>query len=160
MPVPQGMLDYLVNGIASTPVVFEALLGDWTEDDPRWDARPDPDRFTLREMIAHVADWDDVFDRRFERIVLEDSPFLESIDEGTLCTERAYGSQSPVANLARHQAGRARLVRRLRDLPIEAWVRTAHREFVGDIDALQLATMVLGHDMYHLRQASEYLALG
>ncbi|MBS1715859.1 MAG: DinB family protein [Armatimonadetes bacterium] len=155
-PAP-GMLDYLVNGIAATPVVFTGLLGGLDRLDPRWDARPDPSRFTLREMIAHVADWDDVFLRRFERILEEDGPLLESIDEAVLCSERGYSGQDPVANLERHRTGRGRLVQALRDFPADAWGRTAHREFIGDVDAVHLASIVLGHDMYHLRQSAEFL---
>lgn len=46
---------YLVGALDGAPDVFESLLAGLT--DAEIDRRPDPDRFTLREMMAHLADW-------------------------------------------------------------------------------------------------------
>lgn len=148
MTTPDGLKAYLLNGMAGTPVLMAALAKTVRD----WDARPDPDRFTLREMIAHVADWDLIFSERLNRLVNEETPFLPSVDEGILCAERNYANQDPHVNLTRLVESRAKLVAQFEALPSEAWNRTAHREFVGDINVGQLAAMILGHDAYHLRQ--------
>jgi DinB superfamily len=157
MPVPEGVLHYLIGGIEGTPHVLSSLLSDLGPDDSRWDARPDPDRFTLREMVAHLADWDTVFFGRVERLRDEEDPMLKSVDEGALCETNDYASQLPLANLARLTVTRPKLASLLHSLSPEDWDKCGHREFVGDVDMLQLAVMILGHDAYHLRQAAEYV---
>lgn len=159
MKTPESVRKYLVDGIAGTPAVLTALLAKIAPGDDLWDARPDPERFTLREAVAHLADWDDIFIRRVERIRDEDHPFLESVDEGRLCEERNYAAQDGPANLKRLKESHPGLASLLRSLPDEAWERTAHREFVGDVTMAQLAAMILGHDAYHLRQAADYVAM-
>lgn len=157
MPAPVGVRNYLLNGIESTPLTLRALLGGLSADSPLWDARPDPARFTLREMLAHVADWDPVFLGRLERMRDEDNPLLPDIDEGALCQERRYGAQDPLHNLDRLTTSRPGLVQAFRALSDDQWERPGHKSNLGDITVFQLAVTVLGHDSYHLRQAAEFV---
>lgn len=152
MPLSEVTIKYVVDGVAATPRVLFALLS----GSPDFDRRTDPERFTLREMIAHVADWDAIFAERIERARDEDNPFLPSVDEGQLAVERGYSSQDPATNLARFSESRAKLVALLQSLQPADWDRVAHREFVGDVTMFQLAAIILGHDAYHLRQAAEF----
>ncbi len=151
--ITRPLLDYIVNGLEAGPAVQAALL----QGSVDWDRRPDPDRFTLREMIAHLADWEDIWAARVHRFLTEEHPMLESIDEGLIATERAYSTQDPLANLARYGKGREALVAQLRALPIEAWSRTGHRQFVGDLTLFELAALIAGHDSYHMKQTVGFL---
>ncbi len=158
MQMPEAARKYVVDGIAATPVILSSLLHGMGNVDSAWDHRPDPDRFTLREVMAHLADWDDVFAQRIIRMRDDEHPFLESVDEGQLCLDRHYATQDPLANVERLKASRPGVVALLRALPESAWERTGHREFVGDVTLSQLAAMILGHDTYHLRQVAEFSA--
>ena len=51
---------YLLLDLESAPDVLARLLADMS-DPAVYDRTPDPDRFTLREMVAHLADWEAVF---------------------------------------------------------------------------------------------------
>lgn len=146
------LLDYILNGLEAAPVVQARILSGSVD----WDKRPDPSRFTLREMIAHLADWDEIWAMRVDRFLNEDHPMLESIDEGVIAEERGYASQDPLANLELYRSRRAALVAKLRALPLESWSRTGHREFVGDMNLFEMAALITGHDGYHLKQAIEF----
>src|SRR5205823_12464234 len=98
---------------------------------PVWDFRPDPDRFTLREMVAHLADWEPIFMERFQRTRSETEPRLPDYDEGKIAIERDYAHSDPIANLARFRAGRASLVTFLQSLDDADWERTGDREPYG-----------------------------
>lgn len=150
--VSEAVRTYLLHALEATPHAIKRLL----EDVPDWDARPEPDRFTLREMAAHLADWEPIWMERITRIATEENPFLPSVDEGQLCAERDYSALHPMDSLARYQAGRDHLVEAIRKLPESAWNRPAHREFVGDVDFLQQVAMITGHDGYHLKQTLEF----
>lgn len=154
MPIPAPALKYLIDGIEGTPGLFKALLAKPGID---WDARPDAARFTLREMVAHVADWDPIWIERVTRARDEENPQLPSVDEGMICESKSYATQDPTANLQRLSDTRPLLVGLLRSLPPESWDRPLHREFVGDLTLQQLAMMILGHDSYHLRQAADFV---
>jgi hypothetical protein len=150
--VPEPVRTYLLHDLAATPSILVSLL----ETEADWDARPFPDRFSLREALAHLADWESIWQERITRICSEDNPFLPSVDEGKLAAERDYSSRSPQASIAAFIEGRNKVLKALRALPDEAWRRRGHREFVGDIDLFQLVVMISGHDGYHLRQVCEY----
>ena len=68
--------NYLLAGLAATPDILDALLKDAADDSPLWDARPDLERFTIREALAHLADWEPIWQARIIRIRDEDSPEL------------------------------------------------------------------------------------
>ena len=72
---------YLLLDLESAPDVLARLLAD-TSEPAVYDRRPDPDRFTLREMVAHLADWEAVFLDRLSKTRDEENATLQGLDEG------------------------------------------------------------------------------
>ena len=155
--LPPTALYYLLAGLEGTPDVLETLLYDLKPDDARWDARPDPERFTLREIVAHLADWNPIFLNRIEQIRDEDKPFLADIDEGAIAVQNDYAHSAPHASLARFRADRATMLTTLRALPTDAWERVGHRDTIGFLTLENMATFILAHDSYHTRQTAQWL---
>ena len=155
-PAPARL--YLLKALAGTPSVFEKLLSDLGPDDPKWDTKPDPERFSLREVIAHLADWEPIWLGRVNRIRTESNPFLPSIDEGELATLNDYLHQDPIENLRCYRSGRAELVTTLAQLSDEDWNKQCDREFVGILSMQMFASLILSHDGYHTAQVVEWLA--
>lgn len=157
MPYPVPAQTYLLKALSGTPFVLEKLLSGIDASDPIWDRRPEPDRFTLREILAHLADWEPIWKMRFERMRDEESPFLESIDEGQLVIDHDYAHQDPIANIARYKEGRVQLVDLLSTLDEPTWDKTGDREFVGLLTVQMLAGLIQSHDGYHLIQVVKWL---
>lgn len=61
------MHDRIHSALTGTPDVLDALLGPLTAGDPRKDLRPHPERFTLREIASHLADYDAIYLERLTR---------------------------------------------------------------------------------------------
>lgn len=154
--LPPKVLHYLLEGLAATPVVIDRMLQEATEAD--YDRRPDPERFTLREVMGHLADWEGVWMERATRIVHEEHPHLRGYDEGQWAIDHNYGRMDVREQQARFRDGRARLVTLLRDLSPDQWQRTAGHDEWGEITMAGMATLILGHDGYHTRQVAEWLA--
>ncbi len=154
MPLPIAARDYLLKALSGTPYVLEALLKE--VDDSVWDKRPDPERFTLREVLAHLADWEPIWLERVTRIANDDRPFLPSVDESALAVENDYAASSPAESIQRYREGRSALIAYLSTLPDEAWDRTCDREFVGILNLQQQAFFALAHDGYHMKQVAEW----
>jgi uncharacterized damage-inducible protein DinB len=153
--LPEKALHYLKEGLAATPVVIDRLLREAAPE--QYDLRPDPERFTLREVMGHLADWEGVWMERAQRILTEENPDLPGYDEGAWAIEHGYARMDVAEQQARFREGRAKLLALLDPLSAEEWTRTAQHSEWGEITLVGLATLVLGHDGYHTRQIAEWI---
>jgi uncharacterized damage-inducible protein DinB len=131
------------------------MIGPVTTD--IWDRRVDPERFTLREILAHLADWESVWMERLERMHAEQEPILPDIDEGKLTKQNDYPNADVSNSLQRFRQGRTNLLQALERLEPSEWSRTAYHETRGSLNVQDLAMIILGHDGYHLRQVAEWI---
>ncbi len=159
MAIPTYARPYIICGIELADPLFQELLSKVPSDDPFWDFRPNPDRFTLREAIAHVADWNEIFQERIEATRDQDHPTLPDKDEREIAIERDYAHSDPQAALARLSATRKSLVEVVKALTPGDWDRTAHKENLGDLSIEQQIALIGGHDAYHIKQVLEYRQL-
>ena len=70
---------YLFFALESAPTLLTGALAGLTEAEA--DLRPEPARFTIREVLAHLAEWDPVFSERLTRMQREENPILLGYDE-------------------------------------------------------------------------------
>jgi uncharacterized damage-inducible protein DinB len=158
-PAASTVRGYVLVGLAATPGAIAALLSGATEAE--LDLRPDPDRFTLREVVAHLADWDPIWLERAQRIVAEDDPSLPGYDEGQFAIDNDYAHSDAHEQMRRFISGREAFLHFLKSLQPDAWERTGRRDDgIGTLTLFQLAAQVLGHDGYHVRQVVEFRGLG
>lgn len=148
---------YLLDGLRASPGVLEHLMSDI--DPFIWDGRPVPDRFTLREIFAHVADWDGIWRQRLEIMLDRDTgnAGIPDHDPGHRARERDYASADPVTSLQKFQAQRAAFVDRLHNMASDDWQRVGQHEVRGRFTVADLAVTALGHDHYHLAQVTEWI---
>ena len=122
------------------------------------DQNQGPDYFTLREVLAHLADWEPIWLERIQRIVQEDIPVLPNIDEGEMAELNGYATTPVEVSLEKFATGRAALTAYLASLPNDAFERSGIRPEVGTITVKDIATLVLAHDTYHIAQLAQYTA--
>ena len=146
---------YMMHGLAGVPAVIESLLDGATEAD--FDRRPDPERFTIREVMGHLADWEGVWLERAKRMAQEDNPHLQGYDEGQWAIDNDYAHMDVAEQVARFRSGREAMVSFLKSLPPEAWGRTCTHDEWGSSSIEAMAVLVLGHDGYHTSQIAEWL---
>jgi uncharacterized damage-inducible protein DinB len=155
--MPAVVRTYLAAALSGTPDVAERMLKDLCADDPRWDYRPDPDRFTLREAVAHLADWEPIHLERIVRLQSEVNPILPDVDEGKLAIEHDYAHSDPHGSLEWLRGGRQKIIQQLALLDPEDWTRPGVRESVGPVTIEILVAFILAHDGYHTRQIAHWL---
>ncbi len=154
--LPERIYSYLLIDLESAPAVLSRLVAGVTD----WDRRPDPDRFTLREMVAHLADWDGVFLGRLMQTRDTENATLQGLDEGQVAVDNDYTHADPPECLARYAAGRRKTVAFLRGLSPGQWGRSAAHTEVGRISMEAQAVLIAVHDGYHRQQALGHVALG
>lgn len=157
--MPAAVHKYLIAALSGLPDVAERLLAGLHTDDPRWDFRPDPARFTLREVVAHLADWEPIHRERIRRMLEEDNPLLPDVDEQKTAIDNDYAHSDPHGSLEWIRGGRQKVVQLLETLGAEEWERPGFRDPVGPVTIEVLATFIAAHDGYHLRQIAQWLTL-
>ncbi|MBV9868505.1 MAG: DinB family protein [Abitibacteriaceae bacterium] len=145
---------YLFTALEAAPDLFDHLLKGLTEAEA--DRRPDPERFTIREIMAHLADWDAVFLARMTRVRDEDEPTIEGYDEGQRAIDLYYDRTDPTEQSRLFRERRVQLVKFLRSLEAADWQRACLRPEIGRLTFEGMALLVPLHDTYHLEQVAAW----
>lgn len=152
------MRDRLRVALAGTPDVLDGLLGSLTADDPVWDRRPDPERFTLREIVAHLADYESVWLERLAQTRDEDQPALRPADKDQLALDHDYAHSDLARSRALLRGRRMALVELLSGLADADWQRIGHLPTPnGPLTLETQAAFVIIHDGYHTAQVAQWL---
>ena len=124
---PKALRDALLDQLAYLVDEIEALqtvIGGLPEQIKS--GRPTPDDLTMKELYGAIATLDaEVRRPRAERIVEEDDPTLDPVNPDEEAREAGWNEQELPAILDRLREARRDLVEALRDLPLDAWHRTA-----------------------------------
>ncbi|HEX5322983.1 MAG TPA: DinB family protein [Capsulimonadaceae bacterium] len=148
---------YLMGALEETPALFARLLDGIADEQA--DRRPDPDRFTIREVMAHLADWEPVLQERLRMTRDEDQPTLEVVDPAKRAIEHDYAHSDVREQLQLFAERRAATSAIVRNFTLEQWERKAIRPNIGAMTMESIVALIPLHDMYHLRQVAEWLSL-
>jgi len=153
------MRDRLTRALSGTPSVIAGLTRNLAPDDSAWDRRPYPDRFTLREIAAHLADWDRIYLERLASMRDNPGATLEAYDESRLALIHDYAHAAPRQSLRRFAESRQKIVALLKKLPEDQWRHDGLHADHGVISIDLHASYVLMHDGYHTQQVAEYMQI-
>src|SRR4051794_11291914 len=114
----------------ATPDILRGLMSELTEEDARW--KPAEDRFSIAEVLAHVAHSErHCYRARLERFLAEELPEFEA-DDAQMHLER-YRDADPEASFNAFEDERERNIVALRGLPASAGARRAVHSAFGEI---------------------------
>ena len=150
---------YVLTALSGAPDVMVRLCGSALTT-PVVDFRPDPARFTIREVLAHLADWDAVFGGRIKQMLQSENATLVGIDEGEVAIAHDYARADPEECLRRYHDGRAAILVLLSNCVDDDWERQATHTELGSITLEAQAVLISAHDGYHLKQVAEWLKAG
>lgn len=117
-----------------------------------------PGKWTIKEVIAHVADAERVFAYRALRFARRDETALAGFDENAYTPAGAFNARPLASLISEFTAVRRATVALLAGLPEEAWRRggNASDHFVS---VRALAWIAAGHELHHRSIiAQRYLA--
>ncbi|MHB8635381.1 MAG: DinB family protein [Fimbriimonadaceae bacterium] len=141
---------YIRNALRCNPIIIERLVGRLPVS--AYDERPDPDRFTIREVVCHLADWEPFFLERLKGAVSTDNFQITAYDEGQLALDNDYAHQDVQDALRRYKTGRDAYVALVATLTDDSLDRPAFHPEQGRLTAGDLINIVVGHDVYHIEQ--------
>jgi uncharacterized damage-inducible protein DinB len=113
-----------------------------------------PDKWTVREIVGHLADCERVLSYRALRILRGDATTLPGFDHNGYVPAGAFEARSLVAVLEEFSAVRAATVSLVAGAPADAWTR---RTVIGTTPttAAALLYLIAGHERHHQAQLRE-----
>ena len=151
-------LDEALAILRAMPGVLATLLRDLP---PAVTARPNPEGWSCKDVVAHLHDAEDIaFTTRIRRILAEDSPVIDPIDPPARLREHGYHARSLADLLDDLARQRAMHVEYLTTLTGEQLARTGMHTQAGLITPRDLIHQWAYHDLAHTRQIMEMLQAG
>lgn len=143
----------LIDRLEAMPAALEALVRVIAPDDARW--RPDPESWSVLEIVCHLVDEEtDDFRARLRSTLEDPAREWSPIDPGGWLSQRGYAEREPAERLGRFAAERAASIAWLRSLERPDWsAERVHPKF-GSMRAGDLLASWAAHDALHLRQVS------
>jgi hypothetical protein len=146
---------YLLKGLLSGPEIVTRLVDRVTPD--QYDRKVDPERFSLREAVAHLADWELITQERLRVAVETSGGGVPDIDEGQVALDHDYAHSDPKIQARLFVERRKQTVDQLeRVLPGLADNFVVHG-VRGKQTIEDMASMELAHDTYHIDHLTLYL---
>lgn len=126
-------------------------------------ARPGPGKWSIQELVIHLADSDAIALDRMKRVISEKNPTLLSADEQAYVDHLHCDAQSLDDAVTLFALGRTQFARVLRALGPEAFDRFGSHNVAGKLtlrDLLETYTDHLDHHLAFLRQKRERIRSG
>jgi hypothetical protein len=167
-------------GMQETADQYQARLGAYTSDEdpiamqreaPRTLARlidgaademlsrrPGPGKWSIRAILAHLAEDELVSSWRYRQMIEHNGATLAGFDQDKWASLGDYESWTPQEALEMFRLLREANVRMLVRLAPEEWQRYGMHEERGRITVEELARHMAGHDINHINQVRRILS--
>jgi hypothetical protein len=87
----------LISGYCAGPQMLRAALAGMTAE--QLDARPIPGKWSTKQVICHIADFEPVYVDRMKRVIAEHEPTLLSGDPDLFAAQLAYDQRGVAVEL-------------------------------------------------------------
>lgn len=150
------MNPYLLNVIELGPITMERIIE--RIDPRRYDEHLTDDRFSVREIMAHLADWEPIMRGRIQQAVEAPGTEIVAYDESQRAFEQNYISWNVSESVGTFKKERAQTARFLQTVSQVSYSNLVQHPERGTLTAYDLMNMLNGHDLYHIEQLTQYLA--
>ena len=134
--------------LAGPKQLHEAIAG-MTKDE--LNAAPIPGKWSTRQVICHIADFEPVYADRMKRAIAEDHPTIFGGDPDLFADRLAYDARHIEEELQLIEAVRVHMARILRTLEPAAFQRTVNHSEAGTLTLEQLLTGITNHLPHHVK---------
>lgn len=118
---------------------------------------PAPGKWSVQEVIAHLADTELALGYRLRKIAEEDGIVLQGFDQDVWAKNGAYKKADIKQSLASYLTVRAMTLHFLKAQPKETWKRHGQHTQFGRLEFGKIVRMLAGHDLNHLQQIERIL---
>lgn len=145
----KDLLDRFRRGAELVAVVSTGSAG------AEWDFVPAPGKWSIRQIICHLADSEMIGRYRLASVIAEDNPTLMWYDQDAWAVNLDYSKRKFSQALETFRRVRGENYELLKDLPEEAFARTGVHSKIGPMTLKDLVVMYAEHAEGHARQIKE-----
>lgn len=127
-------------------------------DPSHFDLTPVPGKWSIRQVVCHISDFEPVYADRFKRVLVEDNPTIFGGDPDAYAAALAYGNRSVERELAYIEATREHMLPILQQCDIEHYQRTGVHSEDGPMTLETLINRIVAHIPHHVKFIEEKLA--
>jgi hypothetical protein len=149
MPDIPALLERLRRGPEVLAMVMTGVFGE------EEDFTPAPDKWSIRQVVAHLADSELVFAHRFRQLIAENNPTLVAFNQDDWAANLDYARRKPKQSLETLRRLRAENHELLKELPESVFARTGNHTERGVVSLLQMAEGAANHVENHARQVQQ-----
>jgi len=114
-----------------------------------------PGKWSIRQIVAHVADAELVGAHRLRQVIAEKNPTLVAFDQDAWTENLDYARRDPRGSLESFQRVRSENYELMKDLPPAAWERTGNHTENGPMTLRRLLEGYAQHAESHAREIRE-----
>jgi DinB superfamily len=141
---------------AVTPSKLERLADRASAEELR--KRPAPDKWSIGEILAHLADVEIVVGWRVRSILGAPGTAIQAFDQDSWVVAGHYDQRNPSESVALFRAARTANLTLYKSLSAEQWKHYGIHSERGQETIEQVVRMIAGHDLNHLQQIERILA--
>ena len=121
-------------------------------------SRPEPGKWSISEIVAHLADTEIVASWRMRSVIGENGITIQPFDQDAWASAFAYRKRDAKRSLEVFRVLRENNLAMLKEIPHEAWDNYGMHLERGKETIGHLTRMLAGHDTNHLLQIERIVA--
>jgi hypothetical protein len=148
----------LLRSLRKNPVILHGLIKNVWQDQARR-FKDGPDGWSVVEVVCHLRDLEEVFYQRALRMLNEDEPVFEAVDQNDIARRGNYINQTLSRVFEEYVEKRRRTLLFFNGLTVEQWQRGGIHPEDGHITLLEQAFQIGAHDTDHIEQIVRAMGL-
>jgi len=141
-------LDELLKHYENGPDLLKTAIAGVRED--QFDQTPVPGKWSIRQVVCHIADFEPVYADRMKRVLVEDNPTMFGGDPDVFAAGLHYDKRNVHEELGLIAAVRRQMAVILRNSDVEDFQRTGVHSEAGPLTLETLLERITRHIPHHL----------
>lgn len=146
----------LIDQYAAGPALLRDVVANVSAE--QLDATPIPGKWSTRQVVCHIADFELVYADRMKRVIAEQEPTFFGGDPDLFAARLAYETRGVDKELSLIDSVRAQMTHILRFLDEKGFERVGHHSEDGPLSLSKLLKGITDHLPHHVAFIKEKLA--
>jgi uncharacterized damage-inducible protein DinB len=121
--------------------------------------KPDIIAFSANEIIYHLLEVEELWQRRIHQLLHTDDRHFQQIDPDTLAKMKRYNQKPYDEGIAKWKAAREETIKRIDSMTGDQLHIIGVHSRYGEMDTLRILDIMAEHDLQHLRQMERTLKI-
>lgn len=146
-------IETLLKNYAAGPALLRQSFAGLTDD--QFDATPIEGKWSIRQVVCHIADFEPVNAVRMKRIIAEDNPTMFGSDENDFAAKLCYSHRDIEEDMTLIELTVSQMLKVLQNCDIEDFQRTGVHSEDGPMTLESMLERTINHIPHHVAFVDE-----